>query len=52
MTTEEAIAAIKAILEEHCPGTYDSGQKMADFLRREAEAIEESIADDMSLPHD
>lgn len=50
MTTDEAIAAITAILEKHSPGDWDSGEKMIAFLKAEAEKLDESLQDDMSSP--
>lgn len=52
MTTDETIAAIQAVLDTHAPGTWANGQRLAAYLRAQAEKIEDEVADDMSARHE
>jgi hypothetical protein len=51
-TTDDTIAAIRAILAEHVPGTYANAFRLADFLRKASDTIRDEANDDMSLPSD
>jgi hypothetical protein len=48
MDTDEAIAAIEKILEDHTPGTFENGLKMVEYLSRKADEVNDGVQDAMS----
>ena len=48
MTNDEVMQRIAAILEDHAPGSYEAGLKLAAFLEAEAQKIRDDLSDVMS----
>lgn len=50
LSLDTAKQRLAATLDQWCPGTYDEGFAMAQFLRDRADAIGQNISDRMSEP--